>query len=151
LSAEKIKVLSLLTATTNSFVESAARRGVKLLPTMLNECADVCINGDKSLLEREFAIIISNAVEAAPSGSTIDLAIERQEQLLSVSCIDKGKGIDQELLPQIFERFRFVGGKPLTGLGLPLAKRVSTIHGGSLEISSSAAGTETRLSLPIAV
>ena len=151
LSAEKIDVLSLLTETTNSFVEIAALRGVKLLPAVLNECQDVCINGDKSLLEREFAIIISNAVKAAPSGSTIDVSIERQDQLLSVSCKDKGEGIDQELLPQIFERFRFVGGKPLTGLGLPLAKRVSAIHGGSLEISSTATGTETRITLPIAV
>jgi nitrogen-specific signal transduction histidine kinase len=39
----------------------------------------------------------------------------------------------------------------VTGLGLPLAQRVSNMHGGQLEINSSPAGTETRVLLPIAV
>jgi signal transduction histidine kinase len=151
MTAEKFEVFPLLAATAESFGETASRKKVRLVPASTPECQELCINGDKSLVEREFAIIISNAVEAAPSGSTIDVAVERSGNVISVSFKDRGNGIDEELLPQIFERFRFVGGKPVTGLGLPLAQRLSAIHGGSLEINSSPSGTETRVTLPIAV
>jgi len=94
--------------------------------------------------------MISNAINAAPPGSTIELHLSKRGEEALVTIKDQGSGIDKELLPQIFERFRFVGGKPVTGLGLPLAQRLSSMHGGSLEINSSPVGTETRFSLPLA-
>ena len=150
LSSERFEVGPVLEATAKSFDQSASRRGITLLPAISAECQDLCINGDRTLVEREFAIIISNAVNAAPQGSTIDVSIQRAGQVISVSFKDHGDGINEELLPQIFERFRFVAGKPVTGLGLPLAQRLSAIHGGSLEINCTPDGTETKMLLPIA-
>ncbi len=151
LQSEKFEVLPVLAATAQNFRQSANQKRIKLVPAISPDCKDVCVNGDKQLVEREFAIIISNAVKAAPEGSVINVSLERAGDSISVACKDRGPGIDEELLPQIFERFRFVGGKPVTGLGLPLAQRVSNMHGGQLEINSSPAGTETRVLLPIAV
>lgn len=151
LSPEKFEVLPLLAATARSFDLSASERGVRVLPEFAPDCEELCINGDKALLEREFAIIMANALEAAPEGSVIDVSVERAGDKLCVSFKDHGAGINEELLPQIFERFRFIGGKPVTGLGLPLAQRLSTINGGSLQINSTPLGTVTRVSLPIAV
>lgn len=151
LNAEKFEVIPVLAATTRSFNASASKKGIRLRPEIPNECRNVCVKGDKSLVEREFSIIISNAVNAAPQGSIIDVMIRKDGDELSVSFKDHGAGIDEELLPQIFDRFRYVGGKPLTGLGLPLAHRLSVIHGGRLDIDSSSLGTQTRVTLPIAV
>lgn len=151
LSAEKFEILPVFTAAAQSFDMSAQERGIKLVPDIAADCRELCINGDKTLLEREFSILISNAVKAAPQGSTVEVQLERAGDQLAVSCKDHGAGIQEELLGQIFERFRFVDGKPVTGLGLPLAQRVSHLHGGNLEIHSTQSGTETRLTLPIAV
>ncbi|MBX9722894.1 MAG: HAMP domain-containing histidine kinase, partial [Candidatus Obscuribacterales bacterium] len=151
LSPEKFEVLPVLAATAKTFDETASQRGVKMVSEISPECAELCVNGDKSLVEREFAIILSNAVNAAPDGSTIDFSVERTGDSIAVKFRDRGTGIDEELLPQIFDRFRFVNGKPVTGLGLPLAQRLSAIHGGSLQINSSAMGTETCVTLPLAI
>ena len=148
---ERIQVFPLLAATAKSFDQTAGKKGIKLMSQVADECQDICINGDKALVEREFAIIISNAVEAAPQNSVIDVSVQRTGDRVSVSCKDRGEGIKEELLGQIFERFRFVDGKPVTGLGLPLAQRLSNLHGGSVEINSTNLGTETRVILPIAV
>ena len=151
LNSEKFEILPVFTAAAQSFDASAQERGIRLVPDISADCRELWINGDKSLVEREFAIILSNAVKAAPQGSTIDIALERNGDKLAISCTDHGAGIKEELLGQIFERFRFVDGKPVTGLGLPLAHRVSNLHGGQLEIHSTATGTETRFTLPISV
>lgn len=150
LSNEKFELMPVFRAAAESFDASASERNVRFISEVSPDCADICVNGDKSLIEREFAIILSNAVNAAPVGSTIDVAINKSGDKLSVSFRDRGPGIDNELLPHIFDRFRFIDGKPVTGLGLPLAQRLSAIHGGSLEILSSNSGTETRVILPIA-
>lgn len=150
LSAEKLAVLPILEEAARSYGELAAKKGVRLVPEFPSEIKELCVNAEKSLLAREFEIIIENALDASPDGSTVNLSIELLGKEISVVFKDHGNGINTELLPQIFERFRFVGGKPLTGLGLPLAKRLSTIHGGSLQINSNESGTETRLLLPVA-
>lgn len=150
LSNERFPLIPVFRAAAKSFDASAEERGIQLTAEVSPDCAEIFVSGDKALIEREFSIILSNAINAAPEGSTIGLAINRTGDKLSVSFRDQGPGIDNELLPQIFDRFRFIDGKPVTGLGLPLAQRLSAIHGGSLEISSSNLGTETRVILPIA-
>ncbi|MBX9688720.1 MAG: hypothetical protein K2X27_18580 [Candidatus Obscuribacterales bacterium] len=151
LTSEKLELVPLLAATSKSLEPLAGQRGVKVVPAIEAGCRELCINGEKSLLEREFAIILANALQAAPPGSTVDVSIQREGNKVSILCSDHGPGINAELLPQIFERFRFVDGKPVSGLGLPLARRLSSILGGELEINSSSNGTQTRMSLPIAV
>ena len=64
---------------------------------------------------------------------------------------DCGKGINPDLLPVIFQRFRFIDGKPIGGLGLALAFRVCQMHEGEIQIKqSSPAGTIVGISLPLA-
>lgn len=149
LANERFELLPVLTSTARSFEPSASKKKIKLVPAIARECRNVFVSGDRSLVEREIAILMSNALNAAPEGSRIDVALKRDGNEISVSVKDQGKGIDNELLPQIFERFRFVAGKPVTGLGLPLAHRLSTIHGGSIKIASSVNGTEMKVMMPI--
>lgn len=149
LSSQIFEVWPVLEAVAKSYDELASRRGIKILAEIAPGCADLYSRGEIGLVEREFAIIFSNAVKAAPDGSTIDFSVERSGDEIAISFKDSGSGIDDELLAHIFDRFRFLGGKPVTGLGLPLAKRLSAIHGGSLDIVSSSFGTKTRLTMPL--
>jgi signal transduction histidine kinase len=149
LSSQLFELRPVLESVASSFDETATRKGVKINANIAPGCEDLYSKGDITLVEREFAILLSNAVKAAPSGSAIDFSVERSTDEIAISFKDRGTGIDNELLPHIFDRFRFVGGKPVTGLGLPLAQRLSKLQGGLLEINSSAQGTETRLTMPL--
>ena len=53
--------------------------------------------------------------------------------------VDTGTGIHPEDLPHLFKRFyrsRFAQDTPGIGLGLPLAKSIVEVHGGTLEVES---------------
>lgn len=143
------EVLPVLEAVAEKYEAIASRRGIKLRAEIAPGSADFYSRGEIELVEREFAIIFSNAVKAAPDGSTIDFSLECNSDVISISCKDRGSGIDGELLAHIFDRFRFVAGKPVTGLGLPLAHRLSGMQGGSLVINSTPLGTETKLTMPL--
>jgi signal transduction histidine kinase len=63
---------------------------------------------------------------------------------------DKGPGIRPELLPHLFERFVADGSTRGLGLGLYLAQRVASAHGGRIEVTSElGVGSEFRIFLPL--
>jgi signal transduction histidine kinase len=69
----------------------------------------------------------------------------RQNGAVALSVIDTGSGIPAERRPRVFEPF--YSGKPNgTGLGLTIAERIVTAHGGRIEIDS-APGRGTRVTL----
>ena len=65
--------------------------------------------------------------------------------------IDTGKGIDQELMPKLFDRFTRGANESDSGsgLGLAIAKKIIEIHDGTLTIESSNKGTNAKLVLPL--
>jgi two-component system cell cycle sensor histidine kinase PleC len=90
-----------------------------------------------------------------PTGGRILLSAEvRPDNVIHLSVIDSGIGMDSNQIPLALEPFRqlesalnrrFEG----TGLGLPLARRLTELHGGVLEISSSKeSGTIATVKLP---
>jgi hypothetical protein len=69
---------------------------------------------------------------------------------------DNGKGITEEFLPYVFERFRQADGS-LTrkygglGLGLAIARHLTELHGGTIEVESAGEnqGSEFTVKLPL--
>jgi signal transduction histidine kinase len=99
--------------------------------------------------------LLSNAVKFTPEGGRISVAIEhRVDGDLVLSVTDSGIGMSDEEIGAALEPFVQIENTLTktcagTGLGLPLARRLAELHGGSLEISSSkGAGTTVRVRLP---
>lgn len=110
---------------------------------------NLLVRGELSLLQRIFESLVHNAQSYSLDGSPIKVSISSDDSWAIINVSDKGPGIDRELLGHIFDRFRFSGGKPITGVGIPLAYRLARIHGGKLEINSSpGAGTDVMIFLP---
>lgn len=62
---------------------------------------------------------------------------------------DKGKGIDREILENLFIPFYSKKAKG-TGLGMAISKKIIEAHGGKIEVvSEKGIGTEVSLTLPI--
>jgi signal transduction histidine kinase len=103
--------------------------------------------------------LMSNAVKFTPTGGRVHVsaAIEGRHAVIAVA--DTGIGMKEEDIAVALEPFRqidHVGGGAFTrrfdgtGLGLPLAKALVELHGGTLEIKSApAAGTTVRILLPL--
>lgn len=109
------------------------------------------LRGDAVLLERAFRNLLRNAAAASvESGSTAPVAIT----LRSVGggwevCIaDRGPGVPESIRDRLFQPF--VSARPGgTGLGLALARRVISMHGGTLRLSDrDGGGTAARVEFP---
>ena len=94
------------------------------------------------LLEQALVNLVDNAVKYSEPGKpvTVEAALRNGGSLV-IQVRDEGRGIEQEHLPRIFERFyrvdkgrsRDMGG---TGLGLSIVKHIAQAHGGSVAVQS---------------
>jgi signal transduction histidine kinase len=92
---------------------------------------------------------LSNSIDAAPEGSDLTITSTLAENGAWTSRLhNDGAPIPESLIPSVFEPL--VGTKPgHAGVGLAVAQRILTDHGGSISIDSAAdAGTTVTLSLP---
>jgi len=110
---------------------------------------------DPNLLRRVLSNLISNALRYTKAQGIITLtASTSAEQSVSITITDTGEGIDETLLPQIFDRF-FRADKSRqrekqgSGLGLAIVKSIMDLHGGQVLISSQLQqGTQVELIFP---
>lgn len=104
---------------------------------------------DVEKLKQLLYILLDNARKY--SDGDIKTVIHESQMTISISIIDKGNGIPQDALPQIFDRFyrvdedrnRKTGG---TGLGLAIAKELADGLGAELQVDSTiGVGTTFRI------
>lgn len=110
------------------------------------------IEFDFSLIETLFTNLIFNALENSPPHSLIEITAKKVESTLLLSVADEGKGIPEESLDAIFEKFYRLPGTDHSslGLGLSLAKSIAEIHGGNLKVENRpTGGTKFTLFLPL--
>jgi signal transduction histidine kinase len=88
-----------------------------------------------------FTNLVSNAIDAMPTGGELRLKIERSPQAQVIVRIgDSGCGIPPENAGKIFEPFFTTKGEKGTGIGLWVIKGIIEKTGGRVEVMSSATG-----------
>ena len=99
--------------------------------------------------------LLSNAIKFTPAGGSISVEARWDLQAgIIVSVVDNGIGIAAGKLETVFEPFGQIENAYTrkyegTGLGLPLAKALAEMHGGTLVLESQLnAGTTARFTLP---
>jgi signal transduction histidine kinase len=112
----------------------------------------VVISANRQGLHRLFMVLLDNALKYSRAGGEVILCVIRDEDLISVSVEDFGKGIGEADLPHIFKRFyqadqsRSAGGH---GLGLSLAESIAQAHGVKIDVRSTLGkGTIFRVVFP---
>ena len=96
-----------------------------------------------------------NAIKYTPAGGHVTIALREDGGVATLRISDTGVGILPEQLPHIFDRFfRGPGEEGTTtrgtGLGLAIAKRITEVHGGTIDASSEVgAGTTLSVRLPL--
>jgi len=101
---------------------------------------------DPDALERVLENLVSNALQAAPAGSTVTVDLAESGSTVTLGVRDLGPGAPAEQVSEIFEPF-FTTRRGGTGLGLWLSKSLVEAQGGSIEYLHDARGTELRVQL----
>jgi len=96
--------------------------------------------------------LISNAVRAAPDGTTVTVSARRDGAHAELRVRDEGAGLTDEQKARAFDRFwRARSGGGGSGLGLAIVQRLVGVDGGSIELRDAAGGgLEAVVRLPIA-
>ena len=96
--------------------------------------------GHAPSLRRLLWILLDNAIKYTPTGGSIDVAIHRAGQTVTVKIGDTGIGIAAEDLPRVFDRFYRADPSRSeiegNGLGLAIAKWITDLHRANIEIES---------------
>lgn len=95
--------------------------------------------GDVTRLQRLVANLLDNAIKFTPAGGNVILSSSGTDTQLKISIIDSGIGIENDVLPHIFERFYRADrsrSTPGNGLGLSLARSIARAHGGEITVKS---------------
>ncbi|WP_405140297.1 ATP-binding protein [Sphaerisporangium sp. NBC_01403] len=108
---------------------------------------------DEVLLSRILRNLLSNALKFTESG-TVDMTAYSEDQDVVFVVADTGIGIPEEHQERVFEEFFQVPGSAQTrargtGLGLPYARRLAEVLGGTLSLASvPGEGTTVTVRLP---
>jgi len=111
---------------------------------------------DIGLIERALENLIKNAILYTPRGGTVTIAVVQGVDHLAVKVTDTGKGMREEELPHIFDRYYRVDSSDDdaidgTGLGLAITKRIVELHGSIIEVKSEVGhGSTFAFRLPVA-
>lgn len=107
---------------------------------------------DPVQLELALLNLVSNSIDAMPTGGRLLVRLSRSDDRLRLDVEDTGAGIPAQLLPHIFEPWvttkRPGSG---TGLGLSIARQVVMSHGGTIRADNRAGqGAALTIDLPAA-
>ncbi|MGL1889700.1 MAG: ATP-binding protein, partial [Reichenbachiella sp.] len=96
---------------------------------------------DYELVTRVVINMLSNAIKYVASNGVIEVATERQNDLLSIAIKDNGQGIPAEKVHLVFDKYAQVNAKKSgsvrsTGIGLTFCKMVVEAHGGTIGVES---------------
>ncbi|TAH74845.1 MAG: sensor histidine kinase [Anaerolineaceae bacterium] len=107
------------------------KAGINLI---YNESQDIYTYGDEAKIEQVLYNLINNALNHSVEGGNVSLNITSENDRAKIEVVDRGKGIAENDLPYVWDRFykvdktgnRKIGG---TGLGLAISKYILDAHG----------------------
>ena len=153
LDSQEIEIEDIIPAALATQSKAAAAAGVTLMHEIAPDLP--VLLGDGTKLMQALANIISNAVKFTKSGGHVAVVAEPADDgSIEIAVRDTGIGMDEDELQVAIAPFGQVDGgrtrwREGAGLGLPIAKALIELHGGTIQIASAKGiGTEVVVRLP---
>jgi signal transduction histidine kinase len=90
------------------------------------------INADKHRIHQVVYNLLANAIKFTHSGLISISAYKKDEKIIIFSVRDTGQGIEEEIMPKLFEKFATSPARNGTGLGLFISRKIIDAHGGNI-------------------
>ena len=138
-----VSLVTVVDGAVDSVREAADRRRVRLETRLAPVPA---LTGDTGRLHQVVCNLLVNAVKFAREGGLVTVSLLQPEAgTITLTVEDDGPGIATEFLPHVFEEFRQADSSITRehgglGLGLAIARRLVTLHGGTIDAANRAAG-----------
>jgi CheY-like chemotaxis protein len=155
LDVQATDLATVVAAAVDSVSPAAEAKGIRLRKILDPHAG--AVSGDPTRLQQVVWNLLTNAIKFTPRQGSVDIVLQRAGSHLEMIVRDTGVGIQPELLPVIFERFR-QGDASTTrmhgglGLGLSIVKNLVELHGGTIHAESGGEGHGATfiVSLPLA-
>jgi len=125
--------------------ESQSVRIVQNLPERL------VIAVERHRMESVVVNLLVNALEAMPTGGSIDISAVFDQHSVIVQVSDNGPGIPPDIRQRLFQPFATAGKANGFGLGLALSRQAVIDHGGEMWAESSPHGARFSFRLPVMI
>ncbi len=132
---EKVNLLEVVEKSVDSMRVIAATKDIKISYNIPDKLTYVIF--DKVKLERVLINLLDNSIKYTPIGGNIFINAKEEKNFVILSVSDSGVGIPQELLPNLFTKFKFFdsNGK-IGGLGLLIIKEIIDAHNEKIWVKS---------------
>lgn len=113
-------------------------KGIKLTQSIET---DIIVKGDAEKIKQVVTILFDNAIKYSDENGQIDISLIKSKRRVIFSIKNSGKGIAEQDLPKVFDRF-FRADPSRThesgsyGLGLSIAKAIIDRLGGEIHVTS---------------
>lgn len=119
-----------------------------------NSGEGILVNADPDRLQQVLWNLLSNAIKFTPEKGKIQVRFSCVDAYAKIDVIDTGKGISQEFIPYVFDRFRqedssmtrTYGG---LGLGLAIVRNLVEMHSGKVYADSEGEGKGSTFTVEI--
>ncbi|MFC1623718.1 ATP-binding protein [Candidatus Omnitrophota bacterium] len=136
LSKEELDIVGLAKEVVNDFQKLASDKNIGIKKEFPE--SKIIIPADRDKMTQVFVNLIGNALKFTDKGDVTIRIIKLQDEV-QVEIQDTGPGMDKDMIGNIFDKFVRVMAekKEGTGLGLPIAKDIISLHGGRIRVKSS--------------
>ncbi len=127
----------------------------KRVDVVVDVVGTAIIDGDRDRLVQLVLILVDNAIDHAPAGTSVEVALRRRGGSVLLSVTDRGPGIPAEERERVFAPFARLPSaaserREGAGLGLAIARRIAEAHGGTI-VAQAGPGGGARLEVTLPV
>lgn len=142
-----VEINSLLRDALELFAVRAAEQRVEVAADLSDRLPHVV--GSDAALRQVFVNLITNALEAMPSGGRLEVTTRPGDSAEGaiIEFADSGEGISPDIAAHLFEPF-FTTRPQGTGLGLAICREIIVQHNGSIGLATATQGARFRIELP---
>jgi signal transduction histidine kinase len=151
--------INLLAKETLAFWQARAQKANLELQLVSSKEQLPVVRGNEDQFRQLLDNLLDNSIKNTPPGGCVEIAISRNpnHQSVRLEVRDNGRGISEEHLSRVFERFYHIdeaqdpanGQTSGSGLGLAIVKSIVEAHGGEIGISSKkGSGTSIWIDFP---
>jgi signal transduction histidine kinase/AmiR/NasT family two-component response regulator len=150
LEIEAVDLASLLSAGIDALRPAASGKAITLESHIEPDVPPVL--ADAARVQQVIWNVLSNAIKFTSREGHIDLTLKQDGSAAEISIKDDGVGIEPDLLPHVFERFRQGDGSSQRvfgglGLGLAIVRQLMELHGGTARGESAGTGCGSTFTL----
>ncbi len=113
------------------------------------------IDIDNQKIDQVLNNLLSNAIKYSEPETTVKVLITKEDNFFLTRVIDRGQGIPENELPELFKEFtrtsvQSTAGEKSTGLGLAIVKNIVEAHRGKIDVTSKVGnGSTFSFTLPV--